>query len=263
MSLKEIERPPARVSVLGVPVTAINMQECLSYLARNKGKYNGEYICVSNAHTTVMAHDDADYYIVQRDSLMSLPDGKPLSIVGRKSFPLMDRVTGPDLMRNIFSDGRFSECSHFFYGSTQENLDALVAELRNTYPNLKIAGFEPSLFRDLTNQEREGLIDRINASYADFVWVALGAPRQEIFCHAMRGQVKGLMVGVGGAFNILAKLTPEAPKLMKDLCLEWLYRLAQEPSRLFGRYLKTNTLFTYYLLANKPPKHLKSGKGIE
>lgn len=92
-----------RVPVIDVPITGTNMSECVDFITHNIDNLHGEYICVSNAHTSVMAHDDPSYWSCQAESVMSVPDGKPLSVVGRKTVTSMGRVTGPDLMREIFS----------------------------------------------------------------------------------------------------------------------------------------------------------------
>ena len=110
----------------------------------------------------------------------------------------------------------------------------------------------------MAQEEESELARRVNRTNPDFVWVALGAPRQEEFCHRMRGRIDGLMIGVGGAFNILAGITPEAPIWMQDLSLEWLYRLIQEPRRLLKRYLVTNTKFMFYQLTGSKRKREKS-----
>ena len=237
-----------RVDVIGVPITATNMRDFLSFVGERLGELKGEYICVSNAHTCVMAHDDPSYWAVQAQSVMSVPDGKPLSVLGSKAAPGMGRVTGPDLMREIFERSPERGWRHYLYGTRQENLDALREALLRDYPGLDIVGMEPSVFRPLSEGEKRELADRISRSGADFAWIALGAPRQEVLCHELRGQVSALMIGVGGAFNILAGVTPEAPAWMQRLSLEWLYRLIQEPRRLFRRYLVTNTKFVYYHL---------------
>lgn len=240
-----------RTPVIDVPITATNMDDTLGFIKENIQAIKGEYICVSNAHTTVMAHDDPAYFRVQTESLMSVPDGKPLSVVGSRAAPTMGRVTGPDLMRELFAVSTKHGYRHFFYGNKQENLDVLLEALQRDYPGLCICGSEPSVFREMTMEEEAELAKRINDTKPDFVWVALGAPRQECFCHRMRGRIDGLMVGVGGAFNILAGITPEAPIWMQNLSLEWLYRLIQEPRRLFKRYVVTNSKFIYYHAAGK------------
>lgn len=244
----------ARTPIIDVPITATNMGDALAFISEHLTEIKGEYICVSNAHTTVMAHDDPAYYRVQTESLMSVPDGKPLSVVGRKAVPTMSRVTGPDLMREVFEVSAERGYRHYLYGNTRENLDALVEALERDYPGIDICGAEPSVFRDMTPLEEAELAGRINLTEPDFVWVALGAPRQECFCHRMRGSIDGLMVGVGGAFNILAGITPEAPVWMQNLSLEWLYRLIQEPKRLFGRYFVTNSKFMFYQVTGSKRK---------
>ena len=245
---------PPRVDILDVPISATNMQECLRILLPNIHSFKNKYICVSNAHTTVMAHEDFNYWNVQNSSLMSLPDGKPLSLIGRRQFPEMDRITGPDLMREIFSRSNELGLKHYFYGNTKENLERLIDTLSDSYPDLEVVGYEPSMFRSLSEQENIDLINRINSTSPDIVWVGLGAPLQENFCYEHRDHVDSLMIGVGGAFNILANITPEAPHWMQSMSLEWLYRLLMEPKRLFKRYLVTNSKFIFYLVTNHKRK---------
>ena len=103
----------------------------------------------------------------------------------------------------------------------------------------------------MSKEEENELAARINETRPDFVWVALGAPRQEFFCKRMEGYINGLMIGVGGAFNVLAGIVPEAPMWMQKLSLEWFYRLIQEPKRLIKRYAVTNTKFLWYLITKK------------
>ena len=243
-----------RVEIIKVPISAVNMDSCIDNIFEDFESLRGKYICVSNVHTTVMAHDDPNYFKVQTESFMSVPDGKPLSVIGRKKYPAMDRVTGPDLMRRVFEESKEKNIRHFFYGNTKENLEKLIEVLKKNYPWLVIAGYEPSVFRDMTEEEETELVKRINSTNQDFVWVALGAPRQEIFCHRMQGRINGLMVGVGGAFNVLAGIVPEAPRWMQKMSLEWLFRLIQEPRRLFKRYLVTNTRFIWLLITRKKRK---------
>lgn len=243
--------PPSRLSIIGVPITATNIHECVAFLTKNMRSRRGNYICVSNVHTTVMAREDPLYWKVQSESLMSIPDGKPLSVIGRKTCPSMDRVTGPKLMKALFESPELCGERHYFYGGTQETIDQLVNALQCEYPRLRIAGHEPSVFRDLSDQEVVDLGKRIDESAADFVWIGIGAPRQEPLCSRLSGDARAVLVGVGGAFNIFAGITSDAPEWMQKCGLEWLYRLIQEPRRLFKRYLVTNTKFISYLLTDK------------
>lgn len=244
-----------RVNIIDVPISAVNMKSCLYYIFKDFDMVRGKYICVSNVHTTVIAHDDPKYYKVQAESFMSIPDGKPLSLVGKKTYPKMDRVTGPDLMRQIFKESQKRSFRHYFYGNTKENLEELIKVIKKDWPWINICGYEPSVFRDMSDEEEEELVKRINDSSPDFVWVALGAPRQELFCYRMMNRINGLMIGVGGAFNVLAGIVPEAPIWMQKLSLEWFYRFMQEPRRLFKRYAITNTKFIWYLVTKSLRKN--------
>ena len=122
----------------------------------------------------------------------------------------------------------------------------MIEKIKKNYPDLKICGYEPSIFRELTDEEVKELADRINNSEADFVWIGIGAPRQEILMNRMKGTTNSVMTGVGGAFNILAGLVNDAPMWMQKKGLEWFYRLLKDPKRLFKRYLVTNSKFIWY-----------------
>lgn len=241
-----------RVKIIDVGISAVNMNTALAYLFNNIERARGNYICAANVHTTVTANEDESYKRVQNKSFLTLPDGKPLSVVGRKrGEDDMDRVTGPDFMEAIIKKTEHSDFKHYFYGTTQENLDAFVSHLTNYYPNLSVVGVEPSVFRPLSNNEEKELIERINKSKADFVWVALGAPRQEIFCEKLSGMTNAVWIAVGGAFNVISGIIPRAPQWLQDHGLEWLYRFSKEPKRLFKRYFVTNTKFIWYLAKDK------------
>lgn len=241
---------PERVSIIGVPISAVTMESALCFVDRQFEQLRGEYICASNVHTTVIAHENPVYWKAQSESIMSLPDGKPLSVIGRRRTSVtMEKVTGTHFMQNTFTDNRFSGKKHFFYGTTKENLDCMISKLKQDYPKLEICGYESSVFRPMSDSEITELADRINAAKADFIWIAIGAPRQELLMNQMRGMVTGIMTGVGGAFNILSGKVNDAPMWMQNAGLEWLYRLIKEPKRLLKRYLETNTKFIWYLLS--------------
>lgn len=241
-----------RVNIIGVDISATNMDECLKDIKDNIVKIKGKYICAANVHTTVMASENPDYCVIQNNSYMTLPDGKPLSIVGKKmGFSNMGRVTGPEFMEQILSLSELNGWTHYFYGNTDKNIKILYDYLSDTYPNLKILGYEPSIFRQLTNTEENDLIEKINNLAPDFVWIGLGAPLQEKFCAKLSCKTNSVWVGVGGAFNVVAGIIPRAPMWMQKCCLEWFYRLMKEPKRLFKRYFVTNTKFIYYLIKHK------------
>ena len=233
-------------NIMGVNIAAINMEWLLEYLDKNLKDLSGDYICVSNVHTTVTSYEELEYCAVQNGGIMAIPDGGPLSTVGRKrGHKNMERTTGPSLMGEIFKVTAEKGYRHFFYGSKQETLDLLEQKLNENYPGIQIAGMYSPPFRPLTDEEDAAVIEMINDAKADFVWIGLGAPKQENWMAAHQGKIDGLMIGVGAGFDYYAENIKRAPMWMQKSNLEWLYRLIQDPKRLFKRYLVTNTKFIW------------------
>lgn len=134
---------------------------------------------------------------------------------------------------------------HYFYGSTEETLEKLYEALNENYPGIQIAGMYSPPFRPMTAEEDVAVVKRINETEPDFVWVGLGAPKQEKWMAAHQGVVEGFMVGVGAGFDYFAGNIERAPEWMQKCNLEWVYRLMQDPKRLFKRYLVTNMKFIW------------------
>lgn len=242
-----MSKKPEYCKILGTNINVTNMEDTIAYITENLESLKGDYICVSNVHTTVMAYRDRAYRKVQNSGVMALPDGQPLSIVSRKrGFSEARRVPGPDLMPAILDLSQKTGYRHYFYGSTEATLEALRAALLRRYPKLRIAGMYSPPFRELTKEEDEEIVRRINESGADFVWVALGAPKQEWWMYEHRHRIKSLMLGVGAAFDFTAGTTKRAPMWMQRLCLEWVFRILRDPRRMLPRYLNTNFAFVYY-----------------
>lgn len=234
-------------NIMGVNIAAINMEWLLEYLNKNIDLLHGDYICVSNVHTTVTSFEEPDYCAVQNGGLMAIPDGGPLSTVGRKrGYKNMARTTGPSLMGEIFKISSKKGYRHFFYGSKQETLNLLEQKLNEEYPGIQVAGMYSPPFRPLTEEEDREVIKMINGAKADFVWVGLGAPKQEIWMADHQGKIDGLMLGVGAGFDYYAGNIERAPEWMQNSNMEWFYRLIQDPRRLFHRYWHTNTKFIWH-----------------
>lgn len=235
------------VNILGVNIAAINMDWLLEFTDEHIKELSGDYICVSNVHTTVTSYEDREYRDIQNGGIMAIPDGGPLSSVGRRRGAKgMQRTTGPSYLEEILKKSAENGYKHYFYGSTQETLDKLGETLKTKYPGLQIVGMYSPPFRPMTEVEDDSIIRTINEANADFLWVGLGAPKQERWMAEHQGKVKGLMVGVGAAFDYLAGNIKRAPKWMQKCNLEWLYRLMQDPRRLFKRYFVTNTKFIWH-----------------
>lgn len=241
--------------ILKTNINVTSMPDTLAYIEEQIDSLRGKYICVSNVHTTVMSYENEQYRMVQNSAAMALPDGAPLSKYSRmQGFCDAKRVTGPDLMTELFRVSEQKGYRHFFYGSTQQTLDDMRQALQRDYPNMVIAGMYAPPFRPLTNQEDKEVIVRINDAEPDFIWVGLGAPKQEEWMYDHRGKLNAVSVGVGAGFDYVAGRIRRAPKIMQVLCLEWLYRLMQDPKRLWKRYVVTNTKFVYYILRERLAK---------
>lgn len=240
-----------KCEILGVQIAALHMKAALNYIQKNLKSLNGQYICISNVHTTIMSYEDKDYCRIQNEAALALPDGGPIAFLcKRRGFPEADRVTGPDLMGEIFKCSKKYGYKHYFYGSKPETLKALEQKLKDQY-QLNIAGMYAPPFREMTEEEDKEAVDRINRAQADFVWVALGAPKQERWMYMHQGRVHGLMIGIGAGADYFAGNIKRAPMWMQKSSLEWLYRLFQEPKRLFKRYLVTNTKFLWLIARGK------------
>ena len=225
-------------NIMGVNIAAINMEWLVDYLEKNLSEIKGDYICVSNVHTIVTSYEDAAYCAIQ--------NGGPLSTVGQKrGHKNMERTTGPSLMGEIFEASAKKRYRHYFYGSKEETLELLYQKLTSNYSGIQIAGMYSPPFRPLTSEEDQAIVERINETKPDFVWIGLGAPKQEKWMAEHHGKIDGLMIGVGAGFDYYAGNIKRAPMWMQKSNLEWLYRLMQDPKRLFKRYLVTNTKFIW------------------
>ena len=233
-------------NILGVDIAAINMDWLLEFTEKHIQDLSGDYLCVSNVHTTVMAYEDEEYCAVQNGGVMAIPDGGPLSAMGRRrGCAQMERITGPDYMARILEISVGKGYRHYFYGSTQKTLDKLRQRLAKDYPGIQIVGMFSPPFRLMTEEEDTAFVEKVNEAKPDFLWVALGAPKQEKWMAVHQGAVCGFMVGVGAGFDYFAGNIKRAPRWMQRLNLEWLYRLMQEPGRLFKRYWHTNLKFIW------------------
>lgn len=233
-------------SILGVNVAAINMNWLLKFTDKYIKQLSGDYLCVSNVHTTVAAYENPDYCAVQNGGIMAIPDGGPLSSLGkRRGYTQMQRIAGPSLMEEIFKISVDKGYRHYFYGSTIDTLKKMRQIIERDYPGIQIVGMYSPPFCDTTVEEDKKIIKNINEAKPDFVWIGLGAPKQEKWMAAHQGKINGLMIGVGAGFDYYAGNIKRAPKWMQKNNLEWIFRLLQEPRRLFRRYIYTNTKFVW------------------
>lgn len=209
-------------------------------LAENK---ESSYVCISNVHMAIEAYQNTDFCRIVNKSDMATPDGMPLA----KSIKYIhginqDRVAGMDLTIDLMKEAEKKEASIFIYGSTDETLKLFEKKVKKDYPNLKLKTFSPP-FKTLSDQEKSDHIQMINEFNPTFVFVALGCPKQEKWMAEHKDKINSCMIGLGGAIEVYAEVKDRAPQWMQDNSLEWLYRLIQDPKRLWKRYLVTNSLF--------------------
>lgn len=245
--IDKIKIPTCRI--MGVDIAAIDMEWLLRFTDRYIKEMSGDYMCVSNVHTTVTAYENSEYCAIQNGGIMAIPDGGPLALIGQKrGYRNMRRTAGPSYMKAVLKRSAERGWRHYLYGSTEETLETLKKTVERNYPGLQIVGMYSPPFRPMTEEEDQQIIKQINDSCADFIWVGLGAPKQEIWMAAHQGTVRGFMVGVGAAFDYLAGNIKRAPEWMQKRNMEWFYRFVQDPKRLFRRYLHTNSKFIWHAM---------------
>ena len=240
-----------RFGIFGVNYVVSRAEEAVLHVIRHIDKIRGSYICFSNVHTLVMAREKKTYRDVLNGAALTFADGTPIARMQQRSGLIgAERVAGPDFMERMFKRTERTELKHYFYGSSEETLEALALNLKTKYPDMTVAGMYSPPYRELTPEEEAEDIKRINDSGADLIWIGLGAPKQEEWMAAHSGQVGGVMLGVGAGFDFHAGTIKRAPVWVQKIGLEWLYRLLQDPKRLIKRYLVTNVKFYWYRLCS-------------
>jgi N-acetylglucosaminyldiphosphoundecaprenol N-acetyl-beta-D-mannosaminyltransferase len=229
---------PAWVNVLGVRISAVNLESAVARIETAIAEDAREYVCVRDAHGIVRCQGDAELRSAHNRAFLVTPDGMPLAwALKRAGHEDSSRVYGPDLMLAVLQAGRSEGHRHFLYGATADTLERLRTRLVEKFPDLRIAGSWAPPFRDLSAQEEEDLADRINRSGADVVWVGLGTPKQELWMARMRARLDApVLLGVGAAFDFHAGLKRQAPRIIQRSGFEWAFRLGCEPRRLWRRY---------------------------
>lgn len=230
-------------SVLGVRVDALQIPEVIcrmrEWIARRDACH---YIAVTGMHGITEAQHHPDFKRVLADADLVVPDGMPLVWIGRlRGKSLRRRVYGPELMLSFCREAAPTGCRHFLYGG-----EAGVAEQVAQFLEICIAGTYSPPFRPTTPEEDEAIIERINRAAPDVLWVGLSTPKQETWMHQHRNALRvPVMAGVGAAFDFLALRKRQAPVWMREHGLEWLFRLLQEPQRLWKRYLVNGSRFVF------------------
>ncbi len=250
MTEAEQTNPDPRANVLGVGVSAINLEIALARIARALETKTKGYICVTGVHGVSEAQSDPSFRTILNRAFLNTPDGMPMVWVGRwQGLREMDRVYGPDLMLDVCRHTASHGFTHFFYGGAEGVATELQRRLEARFPGIRIVGTYTPPFRPLNAAEAEALIQHVETLKPDIVWVGLSTPKQEKFMAEYWQKLDTtLMFGVGAAFDFHAGRVRQAPRWMQRSGLEWFYRLLCEPRRLWRRYLKNNPLFILRIL---------------
>jgi N-acetylglucosaminyldiphosphoundecaprenol N-acetyl-beta-D-mannosaminyltransferase len=237
--------PPA-VEVLGVQLALTDYAEMLDWIDAMVTRGRRGYLCACNVHTVMASSEDSELKAALEAATINVPDGQPLVwAINALGHALPGRVYGPELMSRACE--RAVDNGHRFYlygGRNQGALVQLALNLRRRFPGVRIVGGYSPPHRPLTDEEEAAVIEEINHSRADVVWAGIGVPKQEKWMARMRPQLSApVLIGVGAAFDFHAGLVPQAPSWIQESGLEWAYRLAQEPRRLWRRYLRYNPKF--------------------
>ena len=249
-----------RFYILNVGISAIDMDDACLFIEDAVSKKERKYICVCPVSTIIGCNRNEKVLKSVNSADLATPDGMAVAWIGRMlGHKNIRRVYGPDLMQNICDISVKKGYRNYFYGAIQDTLNKLQEKLSNKYPELIISGSFSPPFRQLTKEEDNKIVEEINRSDSDIVWVGLGSPKQDVWMYEHRGRINApVMIGVGAAFDFLAGTKTQAPRWLRENGFEWLFRLITEPKRLWRRYLIDCPLFVYYLLVELVSKPIKS-----
>lgn len=247
------DRTLARENVLGVGVSAVNMETAVQRIGGWVDRRERHYVCVTGVHGVMESQSSPELRRIHNDAGMVTPDGMPLAwllrLGGRKD---TDRVCGPELMERLFVESQIRGDRHYLYGATAETLERLRQRLALVAPEARVVGSYAPPFRPLTAAEDAAVVADINACRPDIVWIGLSTPKQELWMAAHRARLEApVLIGVGAAFDIHAGVTTRAPVFLRRTGFEWTYRLVKEPRRLWRRYLTNNPRFVALVLMEK------------
>lgn len=237
-----------KLRVIESEISTGKYKDFLKNLLSLSSEKNSSYVCISNVHMTIEAYLDKDFRAIVNNAEIATPDGMPLAKAIKFIYGIsQDRVAGMDLIEDLFKESEKHGKSVFIYGSTDDTLEKVTSKVKNDFPNLKLTNYSPP-FRALSDNEKSNIITMINDCNPDFVFVALGCPKQEKWMAEHKDKINSCMIGLGGAVEVYAGVKDRAPLWMQKYSLEWLYRLAQDPKRLWKRYFVTNSLFIILFL---------------
>ena len=248
-----------QADVAGVAFDFVLMRQVIDAVEQWRRARTRNYIVLTNPHSVMLCRRDEQMRRATLTAGLTLPDGVGVVLAAELlGYGRQHRVTGPALMIDVCDRGRDIGLRHFFYGGGEGVADELARRLTSQFDGLIVAGTCCPPFRNLSEAEDADIVDRINASRADIVWVGLGAPKQEKWMRAHLGEIAvPAMIGVGAAFDFHSGNVKWAPKWIRKFGIEWAYRLACEPRRMWRRNLDS-PLFLMHVLMQAAGNRLRS-----
>jgi N-acetylglucosaminyldiphosphoundecaprenol N-acetyl-beta-D-mannosaminyltransferase len=235
-----------RVNVLGVGISAVNMSGALAQVDAWIDSGERTYVCFCTVNTVMRCRRSEDLRRVVNRAGMVAPDGMPMVWLSRDGHPDVSRVYGPDFMLAELARSAATGRRHFLYGGAGGVAARLASRMRERFPGLRIVGTLEPPFAPIEDLSTPAAAAEINAAEPDVVWVGIGSPKQERWMAAMRPLLDAhVLMGVGAAFDFHSGTVRQAPSWMQRSGLEWLFRLAMEPRRLWRRYLVDNPWFVW------------------
>jgi len=223
--------------VLGIPISATTLETAEAAIVDWAKDDVGRFVCVREVPSLMASIEDPALVALHREAAMVTPDGMPLVWIGRRRGLPVERTCGPDLMERLMASSPASGLRHYLYGGKPGVAETLKERFTRRHPGLQIVGVECPPFRRTTAEEDEATLRRIRDSGADVVWIGISSPKQDVWMHENHSRLTQTLIGVGAAFDFHAGAVRRAPRWMQRAGLEWLHRLAQEPGRLWRRYL--------------------------
>jgi N-acetylglucosaminyldiphosphoundecaprenol N-acetyl-beta-D-mannosaminyltransferase len=240
-----------RVNILGVGVSAINMEMALSRIDGWIETREHSYIVAAPVHCIMECLRNEELRKIYNSARMVIPDGRPIAwvcrLMGKRA---VEQVRGPDLMLSACSRFVYRGYRHFLYGGWPSHVvDQLASKLKERFPGIQIVGTYSPPFRSITPEEDAVIVKMINAAQPDIVWVGLGTTKEHLWTASHLGKISApILIGVGAAFDFHSGRKPQAPRWMIHAGLEWFFRVLTEPRRLGPRYLRDNPVFVWNIL---------------
>ncbi len=249
--MNEVSHNFASYDVLGVPLTVTTPTLTAEAIERWAQDSVGRFVCLRDVASLMAIRDNPDLAPLHRDASVITPDGRPLAELGKRRGLPVEQTSGYDLFDAVCRRSAKSGLKHYIYGGEEGVAQRLAEIMREKYPGIVIVGIETPPMGDPDDASAQATQDRIRESGADVVWVGLSSPRQDAWMWRNHTQLPQTLIGIGAAFDFHTGRKRRAPRIVRVLMLEWLYRLLAEPKRLWKRYLVLLPRFVTLVLVDK------------